>query len=150
MIELMVVVAVVAILAMLAIPSYQDRVIRTQVAEGVTLVDFVRESVQAFYKLQHKLPADNTEAGLPAAAQIIGNYVSNVTVADGAMTITYGNRVNPNLAGKRLTLRPAVVDGAPVVPIAWVCGHAAAPEGMKLVGIDATSLPAQYLPLNCR
>jgi len=150
LIELMVVVAVVAILAMLAVPSYQDRVIRKQVAEGVTLVDFVRQSVQAFYTLRHVLPADNAEASLPAAAQIVGNYVSNVTVSGGAMTITYGNRVNPNLAGKKLTLRPAVVDGAPVVPIAWVCGRASVPAGMSVMGADATDLPAQYLPLNCR
>jgi type IV pilus assembly protein PilA len=150
LIELMVVVAVVAILAMLAIPSYQDRIIRQQVAEGVALVDFLRQAVQGFYTLRHTLPVDNADAGVPAATQIVGNYVSNVTVSGGAFTITYGNRANPGLAGKQLTLRPAVVDGAPMVPIAWVCGHASVPAGMTVMGVDATSLPVAYLPLNCR
>jgi type IV pilus assembly protein PilA len=150
LIELMVVVAVVAILAMLAVPSYQDRMIRQQVAEGVGLVDFVRSAVQGFYAARHALPVDNADAGLPAATQIVGNFVSNVAVSGGAFTITYGNRANPSLAGKQLTLRPAVVDGAPVVPIAWVCGRASVPAGMTVMGVDATSLPVSYLPLNCR
>jgi len=150
MIEMMVVVAVVAILAMLAIPSYQDRVIRNQVAEGVTLAGFVRDAVQGFYKLHQVLPVDNAEAVLPVPEKIIGTYVSNVSVVDGAMTVTYGNRANPALAGKKLTLRAAVVEGAPVVPISWVCGRAAVPTGMKAMGVDATDLPTSYLPLNCR
>jgi hypothetical protein len=40
----------------------------------------------------------------------------------GAIDITFGNKANGNLKGKILTLRPAVVDDAPVVPITWVCG----------------------------
>jgi type IV pilus assembly protein PilA len=149
LIELVVVLAVVAILAMMAIPSYQDRVIRKQVVEAVELVGFARPSIQAYYSLKHAMPADNADAGLPSAAQIVGNYVSQVVVSGGAMTITFGNKAHPNLAGKQLTLRPAVVDGAPAVPIAWVCGHASPPAGMIAAGADLTSLPAQYLPLNC-
>ena len=146
----MVVVAVVAILAMLAVPSYQDRMIRQQVAEGVGLVDFVRSAVQGFYAARHALPVDNADAGLPAATQIVGNFVSNVAVSGGAFTITYGNRANPSLAGKQLSLRPPLDAGAPRVPIAWVCGRASVPAGMTVMGVDATSLPVSYLPLNCR
>jgi type IV pilus assembly protein PilA len=150
LIELMVVVAVVAILSLIAVPSFQDRVIRNQVGEGVTLVDFVRQSVQAYFTRVHAMPVDNAEAALPNAAQIVSNVVSGVAVNDGAITVTFGNRANPNLAGKKLTLRPAVVDAAPVVPISWICGRAAVPAGMTVRGIDATNLPAIYLPLNCR
>jgi type IV pilus assembly protein PilA len=96
------------------------------------------------------MPADNAAAGLPGAAQIVGNYVSGVAVLDGAVTITFGNRANPGVLGKMLTLRPAVVVTAPVVPIAWVCGHASGPAGMTVLGADATNLPVPYLPLNCR
>lgn len=150
LIEVMIALAIVATLAMLAIPSFQDRVIRKQVVEGVELVDFARPLVQAYYSARHTMPADNAEAALPVPAKIVGNYVSGVVVADGAITITYGNHANPNLAGKKLTLRPGVVEGAPVVPIAWVCGRASPPNGMKVIGVDATDLPAPYLPLNCR
>ena len=55
---------------------------------------------------------------------------------------TIGNRANGVLKGKILTLRPAVIDDAPVVPVTWVCGYAAAPDKMSVKGTDSTSVPA--------
>ena len=150
LIELMVVVAIMGILSVMVIPSYQDRVIRTQVGEGLNLAEFVRQSVQEYYRKNHRLPADNAALGLPASSLIVGNYVSDVVVRDGAVLITYGNRVNRFIAGKRLSLRPALVEGHPVVPIAWVCGNASAPDKMRLHGSNATDIPAPHLPLDCR
>jgi type IV pilus assembly protein PilA len=49
-----------------------------------------------------------------------------------------------------LTLRPAVVEDAPVVPIAWVCGYAPAPEKMTVHGENRTTVPQRYLPWKCR
>jgi type IV pilus assembly protein PilA len=43
-----------------------------------------------------------------------------------------------------------VVEDAAVVPVAWVCGHAATPEKMSAKGINRTDVAAQFLPLNCR
>ena len=54
------------------------------------------------------------------------------------------------LTGKVLTIRPAVVDDAPIVPIAWVCGNARAPDGMTVRGANQTDLPSYALPVNCR
>ena len=69
---------------------------------------------------------------------------------DGAIHITFGNRASKSLAGKILTLRPAVVDDAPIVPVAWVCGHAEAPDKMRLYGKNLTSVPEPLLPIECR
>jgi type IV pilus assembly protein PilA len=49
-----------------------------------------------------------------------------------------------------LTLRPAVVEDAPVVPITWVCGYATAPDKMTIKGTNNTTVPAPYLPIKCR
>jgi type IV pilus assembly protein PilA len=76
--------------------------------------------------------------------------VSAVTVRAGAIDITFGNRANGVLKGKVLTLRPAVVDDAPVVPVTWVCGYAAPPDKMTVKGTNNTSVPAKNLPLKCR
>lgn len=150
LIELMIVVTIVAVLSSIALPTYQDRIIRTQVSEGIGLSEFVRQSVAAYYSRNKRMPADNAAAGLPEGRLIVGNYVSEVTVKEGAVTITYGNRSNRHLSGKKVALRPAIVEGHAVVPIAWVCGGASVPERMKVLGANDTTLPGPHLPIDCR
>ena len=58
-----------------------------------------------------KMPSGNQEAGLPNPEKIVGNYVTSVSVKGGAITITLGNRVNANVPGKTVTMRPAIVNG---------------------------------------
>lgn len=150
LIELMIVIAIIGVLATMAVPSYQDRLIRAQVGEGLAIVDGVRQNIAAYRSRHGKLPADNAAAGLPPGDQFVGNYVSRVDVRDGAITLTYGNRANRNIVGKKLTLRPAVVEAHAVVPIAWVCGNASVPEKMKVLGANDTTLPGPHLPVDCR
>jgi len=150
LIELMIVISIITILTTMAVPSFQDRVIRTQVSEGLALADFVKQSIAAQYTKTHRMPKDNASAGLPPADRIIGNYVSNIAVHEGSVDITFGNQANRYLVGKKLSLRPAVVENFPVVPIAWVCGMAGVPEKMKVMGGNETNLPLPHLPLDCR
>ncbi|MBU1237913.1 MAG: pilin [Gammaproteobacteria bacterium] len=150
MVEMMAVIAVLTILAMIAVPSYLDRIVKAQIEAALPLADLAKRAVSAYWAGTQEMPADNSVAALPAADKIVGNYVSNVSVVDGAIHMTFGNRANKAIAGKVLTLRPAVVDDAPVVPIAWVCGQAEAPEKMTLMGQDQTSIDPLYLPLECR
>jgi hypothetical protein len=93
---------------------------------------------------------DNAEAGLPAADKLVGNYVSSVTVEDGAVHVVFGNQANGAINGHTLSFRPAVVDAAPMVPIAWVCGPAPTPDKMSAKGADRTDIPPKFLPINCR
>lgn len=150
LIELMIVISILAILSTMAMPSYQDRVIRTQVAEGIVLAAFVQRAVELHRERRGGLPADNTAAGLPPAEQIVGNYVDAVAVTNGVVTITFGNRANRNLRGLKLGLRPAVVERHAAVPIAWVCGLASVPERMVVRGANTTTLPPTQLPVDCR
>ena len=48
LIELMIVVAIIAILAAIAIPAYQDYVIRSQVSEGMSLASGAKAAVWDF------------------------------------------------------------------------------------------------------
>ena len=150
LIELMIVISIIGILATLAVPSYQDRIMRAQVSEGVVLAQFAQQAVQAAYTRTRALPADNAAAGLPPADRIVGNYVTGLVVQQGNVVVTFGNRVNRHLEGLRLSLRAATVDGYPQVPIAWVCGRAEVPGGMQARGADQTTLGEPQLPLECR
>jgi type IV pilus assembly protein PilA len=150
LIEIVIALAIIAILAIMAVPSVSERVVRDQVVEAAKVAEPAKVAVAASWRASEAMPADNAEAGLPVADKIVGNYVSAVAVEGGAVHITFGNNVNADIRGKVLSLRPAVVEDAPVVPVAWVCAHARVPEKMTVQGADKTDLPAQFLPVNCR
>lgn len=150
LIEMLMVVAVLAILALLALPSYQGKVVRDQIVEGSALANLAKGPIAAQWSATKTLPVDNASIALPQADKIVNNFVSAVAVQDGAIHITYGNRANGNLKNKILTLRPAVVTDAPVVPVTWVCGFAQAPNKMTAMGDNKTTISKEYLPLNCR
>ena len=148
--EAMLVIAIVAIMATLAVPSYLEKIIRDQVVEALPLADVAKAPIGKAWVTSQAFPEDNAAAGLPAADKIVNYVVSSVSVRSGAIDIAFGNQANGNLKGKILTLRPAVVDDAPVVPITWVCGYAAPPEKMTVKGTNGTDVAARYLPLKCR
>jgi len=150
MIEIAVALAIVGVLALLAVPSYQDRIVRDQIISATPLADIAKAPVALSWAALQAFPADNASAGLPPAEKIVNNFISSVLVDAGAIHITFGNSANGLIRGKILTFRPAVVLDAPVVPVAWVCGDAAGPGQMTVKGENKTNIPANYLPYNCR
>jgi type IV pilus assembly protein PilA len=150
LVEMMVVISVIAILALIALPTYTDKRVRDQVLEAMALGDIAKPPVSAAWALGQPLPVDNAAAGLPAADKIVSSFVSSVAVQDGAIHIRFGNQANTMLRGKTLSLRPAVVQDVPVVPIAWICGKAPIPDKMTVKGTDRTDVPSAFLPLRCR
>lgn len=150
LIEILVVLSLVAILALAALPNMTDRVVRDQVGEALKLADVAKPSVEAAWRAGLDLPADNDAADIPPAEKIVGSFVRSVELEDGAIHITLGNQVNGAVAGRRLTLRPAVVDDAPQVPVAWVCGWSDVPQPMQARGTNRTDLENRYLPVGCR
>jgi len=150
LVEMMVVIGIVAILALMAIPTYQDKFIRDQVAEALPLADLAKPPVALSWAVLQTFPADNAAAGLPVAEKIVNNFIGSVAIQGGAINITFGNKANRAILGKVLSLRPAVVEDAPIVPVTWVCGYATAPEKMTVKGENKTNIPPGYLPVRCR
>ena len=134
LIELMIVVAIIAILAAIAIPAYQDYVIRSQVTEGMSLADGSKTAMAEFYSNTGHFPGANVSAGLASAASITGNYVTGVNVGTtaGQITVTYGNKANSAIATKTLILSAITSTGS----IAFSCTKG--------------SVSPKYLPSSCR
>ena len=150
MLEMAAVLAIIGILAILAVPGFQDRIVRDQIISAVPLADIVKAPIALSWATVQVLPTNNAAAGLPPAEKIVNNYISAVSVHDGAIDITFGNSANGLIKGKILTLRPAIVADAPIVPVAWVCGNADGPGQMTVKGENRTDIPNNYLPFNCR
>ena len=150
LLEMMAVVAIIAILAAMAVPSYLFKITREQIEKSLPLADIAKEPIQAAWKMGADLPVDNQAAGLPSPDKIVNNYVQSVAIENSAIHITFGNRANNALKGKILSLRPAVIPDASIVPVTWACGNAEAPEKMTLLGNNKTNVDSQNLPLICR
>ncbi len=150
LIEIMIVLAIIATLALMALPNTQDKLIRTQISEALPLADVAKTPINTAWTGMRVLLPDNASAGLPGADKVVNNFIKNLAIEDGAIQITFGNRAHPLILNKTLTLRPAVIDDAQVVPVTWVCGYAAAPENMVIKGQNKTNIDAKFLPLLCR
>jgi type IV pilus assembly protein PilA len=134
LIELMIVVAIIAILAAIAISQYQDYVIRTQVSEGSSLASGAKTAVTEFHNNYGRFAASNESMGLAVPGSITGKYVATVNAANGVITATFNNGdAHKNIQGKTLIFS-AVPDGG---SMKWVC----AGKG---------NVDPKYLPTACR
>ena len=153
LIELMIVVAIIGILAAIAIPAYQDYTIRAQVTEGLNLASDLKASVGEIYANEGVWTNINSgTAGIPAAADKNGKYVTNIGVALGVITITYGNNSNNALLTDTLILTPGVNANG---DLSWQCGSKAMPAGLTPSGAwqgtgAGGSTLAKHRPAECR
>jgi type IV pilus assembly protein PilA len=132
LIELMIVVAIIAILAAIALPAYQDYLIRSQVAEGLSLATGGRAAIWDFVSNKGYFPPSNQSAGMASPASISGKYVASVQVTGGVITTTFGGNANGAISGKALLLSAVTRSGS----LLWTC--------------RSTTLAPQYLPTSCR
>jgi type IV pilus assembly protein PilA len=129
LIELMIVVAIIAILSAIAISVYTDSTGKAELSEAFTLTDGLKTNVAEYYTQTGSCPAPGAN-GLPAAASYSGNYVANVNITAGgtgcAITaLMRSHTVAPRLQGKQVTL---TMTGNMGGAVSWQCSSNADPK----------------------
>lgn len=132
LIELMIVIAIIAILMAIAIPAYQDYAVRTKVSEGINLAGASKLAAAETYSATGVFPATQASYGLPAANTITGKYVTSVTTNAGLITIRYSG-AEPKINGATLQLSASTTAGA----VQWKCKK-------------GTGITDKYVPAECR
>ncbi len=134
LIELMIVVAIIGILAAIAIPAYQDYVTRSKISELVTAGAACKTSVTEYYQSETVLPTDTATAGCDTQ---VTEYVASLAVANGVITVaTAAAPAIPAAAQGNYVLTPTVNAGNAAI-LDWDCD-------------SASTIPAKFLPANCR
>ena len=160
LIELMIVVAIIAILAAIALPAYQDYTVRAKVSEGVIAASSAKATVSEAFQT-------DSIGGITAAAAAwnasqpappLSKYVTSVAVNPaGRITVvilgTAGNGIPTTVNGQTIIFSPNVNGVAPTAAsqgsIDWACGATSA-AGRGLGNVTQGTLLPKYAPSECR
>lgn len=121
-----------AILAAIAIPTYQSYVVQSEVAQGIDATLRARALIAEYIGQRGALPDDNSALGLPQPGAINARYVSSVRVTGGKVVVTFGNQADVRIRGGHVVIAPVGNAAA----LHWQC--------------SSPDIRERYLPGSCR
>jgi type IV pilus assembly protein PilA len=141
LIELMIVIAIVAILVALAVPAYQDYVIRSKVAECINGAAVAKLQVSEYRETVGTYPADATVAGVASPAgqsQFCTGFAGYTTAGIFEIDVNETNIDSVALSG--ITLQPRMTPSVNAQGgVDWNCSRG-----------PSTTAGVKYLPSTCR
>ncbi len=146
LIELMIVVAIIAVLAAIALPAYQDYLVRARVSEPILMASQCRTTVaEAYQSLTSPNDAPNAdEWGCGESDVDPTQYVLGIsTDADGVITVTISDGI-PQVDGETIVLTPSSSDG-----VALTVANIPTQVG-SFECSGGANFPPQYLPSTCK
>ena len=135
LIELLIALAIAAVLVSVAIANYVDYTQRARVSAGLELAKGVKLAVSEYYSRSGNLPASNAEADLAPATEYGSDMVKSIGIASspttGTVVVVYNGR-GSIADGDSLLLELSSASGS----VKWRC--------------YSNTLITNLLPTNCR
>ena len=136
LIELMIVVAIIGILAMIALPAYQDYIARAKVTEALNRLGEFKTSISEYAASSNGMPTSAAVAGINTGA--FGAHVSGATMTTTGET---------TVASVTLTAINPTVDGQ---TLSFSCTRDTATSAVTCHCFTASTDMYRYVPASCR
>ncbi len=123
LIELMIVVAIIGILAAVALPAYQDYVVKSKIGAAITGVDSLKTAVALCSQEQGGLAnCDTGSNGIPTFTAT--PQLASASVTDGVITAVFATGIKTGVDGLAFKVTPSST--ADQTTIRWTVAAAAA------------------------
>ena len=146
LIELMIVIAIVGILAAIALPAYQDYVVRAKMSEPAAALAEAKTSLSEYYSANNYFPADDDVGGIsnnPNKLIVASLFYDFISSSEAIITASIQPGVIPGSAGGIPGFSLSSIT-RPDGSILWICSRT------KRNAQATEEIPAKFLPSNCR
>jgi type IV pilus assembly protein PilA len=152
LIELMIVVAIVGILAAIALPAYNNYMVKSKLTEATTTLDAARVAVNEAYSSGNGIfPSSSSPPIITQAVPGNAQYVTGIkynnpgTASSVGVVVTLGKTGNPQIDGHYLGMfGTGQADGT----VVWTCGTAKTANDYASGAAVQSMYP--YLPATCQ